>query len=152
MKITSSTIVIGLVLFVLGIGLGFILRPEEKLQVDVQDPLIFEPEPVTVQEERIRMLLGSGALDSVCANVAGQVVEVGENVIIITRDQDRLELKVEQDAHISRLSPPEVPGAVPTRETIELGQIRQGEHAGVYIVITEQGELLARGITVQAID
>ncbi len=142
MKITSLTIIIGLILFALGLGLGLMLVRVPGIPYH---PLFFGQEPITAQEHKTRIVLGSAVLDSLCANVSGQVAEVGENIIIITRDQDRMELRVEQDAHISRLSP----GVVPTREVIELGQIKEGEHADIYAVITEQGEIVAREITVQ---
>ena len=142
MNIKTSAIIIGLVLFVVGGMIGFVLGIGQR-EVLAPEPL----DPLTNQERKVRMLLGHRTLDSVCANITGRVAEVGEDTIIVSREQDRIELRVEPDTHIARVVPGE-PGVAPTREVIELDQIKQGEQIGIYAVITEDGEVAARGITV----
>jgi len=150
MKLTNLTIIISLVVFVLGIGLGFIFGVAEKPQIEIQTPLA--PAPLTAQEEKVSTILKSATLTGLCANLIGEVVEIGENIIVITRNQERLEVKVELDTHIGRVVAPEIPGGVPTSETINLDQIEIGENAGIYAVITEDGEIVAQGITLLPIN
>lgn len=138
---TNLIIFISLVVFVLGAGIGFMLGFDRGFKMaDVQIPLAPD---LTIQEKTLRMLIGHETTDSICANMAGQVVEVGENRIVIINNQERAEIKVEPDAHIARFRQD-----VPAGETIRLDQIRTGEPVTIYAVITEQGEIIARGISV----
>lgn len=150
MKITSSAIIIGLVLFVLGIGLGLMFGPDERPQVDIQDPIVLEE--TTEQEKKVLTLLKSEMLKTIQPDVeaglirasfAGYVAEIGEDTMIITSKQEKLELRMFPYVHISRV--------LPQQEdlVIELVDIQEGEMVNIHATITEQGELLAKLITVQ---
>ncbi len=141
MQIKTSTIIIGLVLFIVGGIIGLILGVGQREVIDV-------PEPPTNQERKVRELLGHPGLDSVCANLTGEVIEIGEDIIVIARNQELLELRVEQGAHIARWLEPEEVMGIAEEKIIKLAEIQKGEQVGIYAVITEQGELIARGITV----
>lgn len=138
-------IIIGLILFVIGAGIGFVLGFGARFRVvDI---------PPSLQEKTVRTLIGYDAVDSICANLIGEVTEIiDENRIIITHNYERLELKINPDAHIVRSTPPEKPGAPSISTIIKLNEIQLGEQVDIYAVITEQGEIVARGITVQLID
>ncbi len=142
MKNIHLTIIIGLILLVLGVGVGFLLGISEKSEVNIKPTLIPE---LTAQERKIKMLLKHKTLDSLYANISGEVVEVGENKIIIMREQDKTELEIGLIVHIIRLSPTET-GEAPAQETIQLEQIKAGEHVTIYAVITEQGKMKAEAI------
>jgi len=148
MKTINLTIIIGLVLFILGIGIGFLLRTDKKPEVV---PVV---EQLTAQKKAIRTLLESRILDSICANLGGEVIEVREDTIIIMQELDALEIKVDPQAHIVRLLPPtlEEPNVLPITRTIYLDQIKQREFVSIYATITEQGEVVAHGISVLAIN
>jgi len=133
MQIKTSAIIIGAVLFIVGGALGLILGIEQR-EVEVLTPL----ELLTTQERKVKELNEYPGLDSICANLVGEVTEITEDTIIIFNNQELIELKVDQGAHISR-----------RLEVIELAEIQKGEQASIYAVITEQGELVARGISIQ---
>ncbi len=153
MKTISITnlIIIGLILFVIGGGLGFLLGFQQvpTQELTIPSPLPSIPE-LTEQEKTIRKLLGSEKLDTICANIVGEVVRIGENIIAISHQDTQvvLELKVEPDAHIHRSFPPIEPGGEPRTEIIKLNQIQPGEQIAIYAIVSEGGEIVARGITI----
>jgi len=142
MKTINLTIIIGLIFFILGIGLGFMIWFREKPQENIQDLL-------TEKERAVQMFIDHGTLDNFCANITGEIIEIKENSLIIARNQDRVEVKVEPNIHITRWALPEQPGVVPLSETIQFNQIVVGDNANIYLIITEEGEIWARGISVR---
>ncbi len=137
MNIKILLIIIGLVMFAMGGILGFVLGAGERKVMPPIDILVDVPEILTNQEKKVMVVLESKALDSICANLTGEVTEIIEDTIVIISHQELLEIRVEQGAHIVR-----------GLELIELAEIQKGELVAIYAVITEQGELIARGVSV----
>lgn len=152
MKTTSSTIIIGLVLLMLGIGLGFMLGVGERPQpieipanipAEVQDAL-------TPQERKVLTLLKSETVEAVRPDaefgfnvfLIGYIAEIGEDAIVIAYEQDELELNLFQYVHINRELPQE-------DLEIELAEIQKGEMVKIHAIVTEKGELVAKVILVQ---
>jgi len=148
MKNIHLTIIIGLILLVLGVGVGFLLGISEKSEVNIKPTLIPE---LTAQERKIKMLLEHESLDNINANIIGEVVKISENIITITHNEDQLELKIDFDhIHLNRLIWTE-PGLAPISEVIEFDQVQPGESVRIDAFITEQGELTVHGITIQPV-
>lgn len=141
MKTIILIIITSLVFFILGIGIGFLLRTDRKEKIT---PFI----ELNAQEKTIRELSKSIALDSICANFSGKILNIQNNIITIQHELNTFEIKVDPQAHIVRLSPsPQDNENIPTTEVIELNQINPGEEIIIYGIITQQGEIIARGIT-----
>jgi len=134
MQIKTLMIIIGVILFIVGGMLGFVLGIIHREAVEILTPSEF----LITQERKIKELIEHPGLDNICANLVGEITKITEDTIVIINNQKLLELKVDQETHISR-----------RLEIIELVEIQKGEQASIYAAITEQGELVARGISVQ---
>ena len=137
MKITI-TIVVGLTLLGIGGFLGYSFGAKQ----------VGEAVPQTALMEKVGELERASAVDSFCANLVGEIAEISEDSITLNREESLLEIKVDKDTQIYRLTAPKEKGEAPAREELTLKEIKKGEQVSVYGRLTGGDGLIAAGIAV----
>jgi len=147
MKNILILVIAGALLLGIGAGIGVMLQSNTRSKIDISNSSMTE---FAKQQQVVTTLLQNQALNSVCINAAGEVIEIGENKIIIMREQSKIEFTIWENVHISRLVF-FAPGEQPTQEAADLNQIQQGDRVSIYAVVTTEGVIEARGIQVSTI-
>lgn len=154
MKIKILVVVFGLVLFILGATAGFILSPSQRKNISpiiderkIEDSVILENKEI----KKIASLMKMGLMDEINVNISGEIISSDKDSFTLLRDENTIKIKVDEQTNIYRWTE-FVEGETPKNREIELSDIRADETVGVFIMITKEGGLLARGISASEIE
>lgn len=120
------------VVFALGVFLGFGLKSASKNDF----------------AQKVESLQKSPLVDSLAANLFGEVSEISSSTITLVKNGQSLQFKVDEKTAVFHIVSPKNITEPPTREAIKITDIKKGERISVYNRLTADGELLANNITV----
>jgi len=151
MKEKTSTVVIGLILFVLGGIVGLLLGGTlREVPVQPVGEIISIPEEIvrTAFEEKVRELEKSEVVLGFSLTLEGEVVEISRDFLTLSREGDLLTSKVSKDVTTFQLRLPDIPGDPLTTEAIEFEEIGRGDRVSVSAELTREGEVIVHNIVV----
>lgn len=147
MKVLTRAIVVVLILLLAwgALGYGYYLGKQAAMKEVPSEVQVSK----TALEERTGELEKSQVVDSFCANLMGEMIEVSKDTLTLSRGEDLLKIEVGEDTRFYRRETPK-PGEVPSRKEIKFEEINKGDQGYVYARLTKEGKLIAYSITVSA--